>query len=147
VRASFVLKAVNWLEVKPVYMARSFRELDVWKSGRKLRMRISELCTKFPKSEQYLLIAQIKDSSRSVTACIAEGHGRFHYQENIQFCRMSRGSLDETLDHLIAAQDEKYLTEEEFKECEEIYNNTIRLLNGYINYLKNQKDKGKDADQ
>jgi four helix bundle protein len=122
-------------------MARSFRELEVWKSARKLRVRISELCKGFPKSEEYHLIAQIKDSSRSVTACIAEGHGRFHFQENIQFCRTSRGSLDETLDHLITALDETYIKEEEFKECEQIYETTIKLLNGYINYLRTQKQK------
>ena len=123
-------------------MARSFRELDVWKSGRTLRMKVSELCKKFPKAEQYLLVAQVKDSSRSVTACIAEGHGRFHYQENIQFCRTSRGSLDETLDHLITAWDEKYITTEEFKECKALYEMTIKQLNGYISYLKTQKEKG-----
>ncbi|MFN8300808.1 MAG: four helix bundle protein [Chitinophagales bacterium] len=122
-------------------MARSFRELEVWKSGRKLKIRISELVRKFPKSEDYSLTSQIRNSSRSITACIAEGHGRFHFQENIQFCRVSRGSLDETLDHLITALDENYITEEELKECEALYETTIKLLNGYINYLKNQKDK------
>lgn len=122
-------------------MARSFRELEVWKSGRKLKIRISELVRKFPKSEDYSLTSQIRNSSRSITACIAEGHGRFHFQENIQFCRVSRGSLDETLDHLITARDENYITEEELKECEALYETTIKLLNGYINYLKNQKDK------
>lgn len=122
-------------------MARSFRELEVWKSGRKLKIRISELVRRFPKSEDYSLTSQIRNSSRSITACIAEGHGRFHFQENIQFCRVSRGSLDETLDHLITARDENYITEEELKECEALYETTIKLLNGYINYLKNQKDK------
>lgn len=122
-------------------MARSFKDLEVWKSGRNLRLRISELTKKFPKSEHYGLSTQIKNSSRSVTACIAEGHGRFHYQENIQFCRMSRGSLDETLDHLITSLDEKYITEGEFKECERLYENTVKLLNGYINYLIQQKTK------
>lgn len=121
-------------------MAKSFSDLDVWKSGRKLRIRISDLCKKFPKSEEYHLIAQIKDSSRSVTACIAEGHGRFHFQENIQFCRTSRGSLDETLGHLITAYDEKCITKEELSECKTMYEDTIKLLNGYINYLKKQKD-------
>ena len=122
-------------------MARSFRELEVWKSGRKLKIRISELVRKFPKSEDYSLTSQIRNSSRSITACIAEGNGRFHFQENIQFCRVRRGSLDETLDYLITARDENYITEEELKECEALYETTIKLLNGYINYLKNQKDK------
>ncbi len=130
-------------------MARGFRDLEVWKQARKLRLRVMELTKKFPKKEDYLLIAQVKDSSRSVTACIAEGHGRFHFQENIQFCRTSRGSLEETLDHLTAALDEEYITEEyitkeEFDECEMLYENVVKLLNGYINYLKLQKEKSKE---
>ena len=96
--------------------------------------------TKLLLEKEYHLIAQVKDSSRSVTACIAEGHGRFHFQENIQFCRMSRGSLDETLDHLITAYDVKYITKEELKEGKQMYEDTIKLLNGYINYLKTQKE-------
>ena len=43
-------------------------------------------------------------------ACIAEGHGRFHYQDETQFVRQARGSLSETLDHLICALDEEYIT-------------------------------------
>jgi len=63
----------------------------------------------FPKQEQYLLSAQTLDAVRSVTANIAEGFGRFHDQENIQFCRQSRGSLTETLEHFITAFDCEYI--------------------------------------
>jgi len=70
----------------------------------------------FPKSEEYHLKSQALDSSRSVTANIAEGFGRFHHQENIQFCRQSRGSLDETLEHIITAYDDKYITKEMLSE-------------------------------
>ena len=55
------------------------------------------------------LIDQVIRSSRSITANIAEGHGRYHYQENIQFCRTARGSLTESLDHLICALDEGFI--------------------------------------
>ncbi len=111
-----------------------FRELEVWKECRRLRLEISRLCKKFPKSEDYLLKNQIIRSSRSITANIAEGHGRFHYKENIQFCRQARGSLEETKDHLITAFDEKYITKEELKELNTIYEQCLKLLNGYIAY-------------
>ena len=93
----------------------------------------------FPKHEKYLLTAQILDSSRSVTANIAEGHGRYYYQDNIKFCRNSRGSLEETLEHLITAFDEKYISKEILKSMKVIYDDCIRLLNGYIRFLKNSK--------
>jgi four helix bundle protein len=57
---------------------------------------------------------QIFDSCRSITANIAEGFGRFHHQENIQFSRQSRGSLGETLEHMITGYDEKYIFEKYF---------------------------------
>jgi len=75
----------------------NFYDLEVWKEARKLRNSVFKLTKKFPEYEKYKLADQVIRSSRSVTQNIAEGHGRFHYQENIQFCRTSRGSLSEPL--------------------------------------------------
>ena len=84
-----------------------FRELEVWKESRNFRKSVSELVKKFPEFEKYKLVDQLLRASRSITANIAEGYGRYHYQENIQFCRHSRGSLMECMDHLICAMDEQ----------------------------------------
>ena len=63
-----------------------FYDLPVYKTCRGFRKKISSIAKKyFPKLEEYLLKAQMLDSSRSLTANIAEGFGRFHHQENIQF--------------------------------------------------------------
>jgi four helix bundle protein len=73
---------------------------------------------KLPEAEKYNLTNQIIRSSRSVTANIAEGFGRYHFQENIQFCRQARGSLVETLDHLYCCLDETsmiHLTQKRMK--------------------------------
>lgn len=96
---------------------------------------------KMPNSEKFALIDQVKRSSRSVGNNIAEGYGRFHFQENIQFCRIARGSLFETLDHGIIAFDEGYISEENLNELRIIHNKTLLILNGYIKYLQNQKEK------
>lgn len=114
----------------------SFEELEVWKLSRDFRIEISCLTKKFPKEERFELTRQIKRSSRSVTANIAEGHGRYGFKDNTRFLRMSNGSLKETLDHLYVALDEDYITEEEFKNLKLKYGSCLRLLNGYINYLK-----------
>lgn len=92
----------------------TFEDLEVWKSARALRNAISLLVKDFPKEEKMRLTDQMIRSSRSITANIAEGFGQFHYQKNIQFCRQARVSLTETLDHLICAHDEKYITKEIF---------------------------------
>ncbi|MBP6302722.1 MAG: four helix bundle protein [Bacteroidia bacterium] len=126
-------------------MYSSFMELDVWKECRKLRQMVSALCKKFPSDEKYKLTDQILRSSKSPCANIAEGHGRYHYQENIQFCRIARGSVTETHNHLTDALDEKYILEEEYTTTVEQINSCIRLINGYINFLQKQKANTKQT--
>jgi four helix bundle protein len=94
----------------------------------------------FPKAEEYRLKSQLLESSRSVTANIAEGFGRYHYQENIQFCRQARGSLTESMDHLITAFDEKYFDSEQLKVLNTEYQDCLKELNLYIKYLKSAKE-------
>jgi four helix bundle protein len=116
-----------------------FRELEVWKEARQFRISISELVKKFPDKEKYKLTDQLLRASRSISANVAEGYGRFHYKENIQFCRQARGSLMECLDHLTCALDETYITSETFVNYEKHHDKILKMLNGYILYLKNRK--------
>lgn len=88
---------------------RSFEDLKVWRCARKLQRKIAKLVKTFPKEEKYRLTDQMIRSSRSVPRNIAEGYGRYHYQENIQFCRQSRGSLAELKNDLTTAYEEKYI--------------------------------------
>ena len=122
----------------------SFTELECWKEARSLKKDVSALAKTFPPEEKYDLVQQIKRSSRSVTANIAEGHGRFHYQENIQFCRQARGSLTETLDHLITALDEEYIDQSTLDRFQTQLEKCLRLLNGFINYLQRAKASDKN---
>lgn len=118
----------------------SLEDLEVWKGTRELRKKISRLTKLFPAEEKYRLIDQLLRASRSCTANIAEGYGRFHFQESIQYCRQARGSLYETLDHIICAFDENYIEEKMKNDIKfEIYE-CIKMLNGYILYLKNKKE-------
>jgi four helix bundle protein len=75
-------------------------------------------------------------AARSTTANIAEGYGRFHYLENAKFCSNSRGSCWEVLDHLIAAADEDLISSDLLNRGRELVGHAVKLLNGYMNYLK-----------
>jgi four helix bundle protein len=120
----------------------NLEKLNVWNKGRNFRKRIPKLTKKFPECEKYKLADQMLRASRSVTANIAEGYGRFHYQENIQFCRQARGSLFELFDHLSVASDEGYIDAGEIDDYKNQLFSLMRMLNGYIKYLETQKTKG-----
>jgi four helix bundle protein len=117
----------------------SFEDLKVWQFSRRIKKNIFELTKNFPKDEKYRLSDQMIRSSRSISDNIAEGYGRFHYQENIQFCRIARGSAYELINHLITAADCYYVTDHELGVHKQRITRCIKLINGYIRYLKKAK--------
>lgn len=114
-----------------------FTELEVWKKAREFKIEIELLTKSFPPDEKYRLTDQIIRSVRSINANIAEGHGKYGYPDQIKYCINARGSLSETLNHLIDAYDCHYITKDQLVLLEEKYAGVMRLLNGYINYLRN----------
>lgn len=122
---------------------RSFTELEVWKKVRKLKNRLREITHSFPPEEKFRLTDQIIRSSRSVNANIAEGHGRFTYPDQLHFCIQARGSLSETLNHCIDTFDEQLINGGLLKELKEEINESEKLLNGYINWLRKELTKRK----
>jgi four helix bundle protein len=120
----------------------TFEDLDCYKSARLLRIEISRCARQWPAEERYRLVDQVIRSSRSVTANIAEGFGRQHTQENLQFCRQARGSLLETLEHLNTALDESYISAEAYQSLRSQQWTTAKaLLSGYIRYLESISPK------
>jgi four helix bundle protein len=117
-----------------------FRDLEVWQQCKAIRREIWQLTKTFPNEEKFRLSDQMIRSSRSATDCIAEGYGRFHYQENIQFCRHARGSLFELMNQVDTSLDCEYIDEKYFNKSIDKIQNAIRTLNGYIRYLQKQKD-------
>lgn len=117
----------------------SFTDLEVWKKARALRNSVAELTKAFPVDEKYRLSDQIIRSSRSIGNNIAEGHGRFHYTDASKFLINARGSAAETIDHLIIALDSGFITEEVFNKFKNDCEECMKMINGYIKYLRNQK--------
>ena len=118
----------------------SFEELEVWKIAREIRIFVSKVVTTLPPEEKFRLSDQLIRSSRSIGDNISEGFGRYHYQENIQFCRHSRGSLNETLNHFITALDEEYIDKNILNGFRVLFDKELKLINGYILYLKKAKE-------
>ena len=114
----------------------SFEELIVWKKSRQLKNEIFQLVKSFPNEEKYRLTDQLVRSSRSVNSQIAEGHGRRTFPDRIRFCIISRGSLSETLNHLINALDCNYIDLSLLDDFRKRIAEVEKLLNGYISFLE-----------
>jgi four helix bundle protein len=116
------------------------QRLEVWRRAKDLALRIyRKVLPLLPAEEKWNLNSQIRRSSLSVSANIAEGYGRFYYQDNIRFCYNARGSLDETLNHLVFAYEARFISEALFKELTAEGDEIEKMLNGYIAYLKRSK--------
>lgn len=120
-------------------MKSDFRNLDVLEKGKELRIFVFSLVKKFPDEERYRLSDQMIRASRSITANIAEGYGRYHFQDNIRFCRQSRGSIYELLDHIEVALECGYINNDEYLKLDRDLEELLALLNGYVKYLSSKK--------
>jgi len=118
---------------------KDFTTLKAWEDSKTVKMFFyNKIIPSLPNAEKYNLDNQIRRAAVSITANIAEGYGRYHYQEGIQFYRISRGSLYELKDHLISCMDLNYINKNLFDEGESLIEHAKQSLNGYIRYVKDQ---------
>jgi len=123
---------------------KSFEDLKAYKACRELRMFVHQkVIPLLLNAKEFDLVSQIKRSARSVTANLAEGYGKFHYMDNSKFCGIARGSLYETSEHVITANDESLVPDDILSKTRELQQKAIAILNGYINYLYRAAEKSK----
>ncbi len=114
--------------------------LEAWRKSKSFAVKVhKEILPLLPQEEKWNLNQQIRRSVSSVPANIAEGHGRFYYQENIHFCCIARGSLTETHSHITLAGELGYVPPEKYNEIRKLVEELVRIINGYIAYLKRSK--------
>jgi four helix bundle protein len=114
---------------------KTFEDLQCWQACRDVRLFIVDIVKSYPKEEKFSIVDNMKRAARSTTQNIAEGFGRFHYRENTQFCRISRGSLFELIDDLITSKDEGFISHENYQHGRDKISNALALFNEYISYL------------
>ena len=93
----------------------------------------------FPAYEKYDLVSQIRRSSKSITANIAEGYGRYHYLDSLHYYSIARGELNETLAHLINSKVLGFVDQEEFEELYHLIRQTEQILNGYMSFARHKR--------
>ena len=116
------------------------KRLKVWVRAKDFALKIYEqILPLLPAEEKWNLNQQLRRSSLSISANIAQGYGRFYYQDNVRFCYLARGSLEETLSHLVFAFETKYIPVTLYEEFESEGEEIDKMLNGYIAFLKKSK--------
>src|SRR6266513_1019910 len=118
---------------------RTFEDLEVYKSAREFRKKMYGVARRLPDFEKFGLASQIRRAAVSLTNNMAEGHGRYHFADQVRFFLGSRGSLQELVDDLNVCDDEKYLESENVAELKKEGWRVLGLINGYLRYLRDRK--------
>jgi four helix bundle protein len=116
----------------------TFEDLEVYQVAREFGKMMYRVARRLPEEEKFALAGQIRRAAVSLTNNIAEGHGRFHFLEQIKFMLQAHGSLEELLDDLNVCTDENYLGAEEIEELKSEGWRVHKLINGYIRFLRSR---------
>ena len=116
----------------------TFEDLEVYQVAREFRKAVYRVAKRLPEEEKFGLASQIRRTAVSLTNNIAEGHGRFHFLEQIKFMLQARGSLEELLDDLNVCEDEAYLAAQESETLKQEGWRVHKLINGYIRFLRSR---------
>jgi four helix bundle protein len=118
----------------------TFEDLEVYQVAPEFRKAMYRVATQLPDIEKFVLASQMRRAALSLTNNIAEGHGRYHYLDQIKFTLQSRGSLEELIDDLNTCEDEQYLPVNGVTSLKQEGCRVRQLTDGYIRYLRDQKD-------
>ena len=120
----------------------TFEDLEVYQAARKFRRAMYRIAKQLPETEKFGLANQIRRAAVSLTNNIAEGHGRYHFPDQIRFALQARASLEELLDDLNTCDDEQYVPSSDVDALKDQGWRVRQLLDGYIRYLRQQTTSG-----
>ena len=121
-------------------MIEGLNRLMVYQHAQELSVLVYQhVLSEMPSEEKYNLTSQIRRAAASIPANIAEGYGRYYYQESIRFCYLARGSLMELSSHIDLAVSQGFLSGETRSMLKDKMTVLLKFIHGYINYLKECK--------
>ena len=113
-----------------------FTEMPVWQLAMEIVKDVYTLTEKLPKREDYALCGQLRKAAISIAGNIAEGFGRGHTKDKINFYYFSRGSAFEVRSHLLCGQQVKYFTENEIDsinlKCKKVAEELNKIVKGLL---------------
>jgi four helix bundle protein len=114
---------------------KDFHELKVWQKAHQLTLAIYKITAPFPREELFGLTSQLRRSSASVAANLAEGCGRTGDAELARFCSIAMGSASETEYHLPLAKDLKLIEPKDYEELAQRATEVKRMLTALLQKL------------
>jgi four helix bundle protein len=117
------------------YQMISYKNLEVWKYSIETVKQIYILTKLYPSEERYGLVSQTRRAAASIPCNIAEGLGRNHKKDTIQFLHISRGSAYELEKLLCVALLTNVIDQNSYNRLNKILESNIKLITGFINYL------------
>jgi four helix bundle protein len=116
-----------------------FEKLRIWQKAHSLMIEIYEICKKLPYYEHFKIKDQLERSATSVIDKIAEGHTGHHYQDKIKAFHVAKKGSEESQNHIRTLQGKGYITEDQADDIIVRYEEVIRGINGYINWVREKK--------
>lgn len=118
---------------------RNFYDLEAWRVAHRLVLYIYQTTRNFPRDELFGITSQIRRATSSVTANIAEGFARYHFNDKIRFYHQARGSVGEVQNFLLLAKDLDYIPHDDFQKIGALTKQAMRLINGLIRSIQKQQ--------
>lgn len=118
---------------------KSYRDLLVWQQAMDLAVACYKLSKKFPKEDLFGLTSQLRRSSASIAANIAEGHGRESSASYVQYLRVAQGSLKETETHIILAGRLELGPREDLKKALSVCDEIGKMIRSLIRAIQEKK--------
>lgn len=114
---------------------KNFRDLDVWKLGKKIVLDVYCVTKEFPKDEVYGLVGQMRRAALSIPSNVAEGFNRIHNREYRQFLYIALGSCAELETHIEIALELGYLDQARHDQLLEHMDHESKMLRNLVKRL------------
>ncbi len=118
-----------------------FEDLKSWQEARRLEQMVYRLTARGGFKGDRGLAWQLQEAAVSAMGNIAEGHGRYSFEEKHRFLDIARGSCKEAQSHLYVALDQAYIGQVEFDEAYHQAEAVAQLINGAVENLLRQIDR------
>jgi four helix bundle protein len=123
----------------------SLNKLNAWREAKDFAVLVYKtILPKLPSEEKWGIGMQLRRASQSISTNIAEGFGRYYYQDMVRFCYIARGSLEESISLVSLSFELGFINEDEKQSVIIKSVKLLQIINGYISYLKKSKQGEKE---